>query len=472
MNRLFSPLGLWLALSALPLPALAAESGTGPLDLTGSGFGVVAIIAFIVAYIVVIGEEFLHLRKSKPVVIAAGVIWALVGVAYAVHGDDHTAAEAVRHNLQEYAELFLFLLAAMTYINTLEERQLFNALRAWLVSRGFSLVTVFWITGLLAFFISPIADNLTTALLMAAVVTAVGIGQNRFVALACINIVVAANAGGAFSPFGDITTLLVWQKGVIKFHEFFDLFLPSLVNWLIPALLMSFAVPKGKPAAMEEQVEVKFGGYVVTALFIGTIAMAEYNLNVGIWWLIWPIILQGFGMGLVFVPLTTLAFATLRPDQTAEAAGLRHGYRLQGPVPDSRSLIGNLQKTFAERENRDTARLRGVLAYAEQNRCLTRHLLDYFGEEGASDCEDCSRCRRGKGERLPRTAPLEPGVRETEIAQRVKAENHQALTHPRQLARFLCGITSPAATRARLNRHPDFGALAEIPFRRVLGMVE
>ncbi len=274
MNRLFSPLGLWLALSALPLPALAAESGTGPLDLTGSGFGVVAIIAFIVAYIVVIGEEFLHLRKSKPVVIAAGVIWALVGVAYAVHGDDHTAAEAVRHNLQEYAELFLFLLAAMTYINTLEERQLFNALRAWLVSRGFSLVTVFWITGLLAFFISPIADNLTTALLMAAVVTAVGIGQNRFVALACINIVVAANAGGAFSPFGDITTLMVWQKGVIKFHEFFDLFLPSLVNWLIPALLMSFAVPKGKPAAMEEQVEVKFGGYVVTALFIGTIAMA------------------------------------------------------------------------------------------------------------------------------------------------------------------------------------------------------
>jgi Na+/H+ antiporter NhaD/arsenite permease-like protein len=137
---------------------------------------------------------------------------------------------AIRHNILEYAELFLFLLAAMTYINTLEEREVFNALRAWLVSRGFTFRTVFWITGLLAFFISPIADNLTTALLMAAVVMAVGVGNDKFIALSCINILVAANAGGAFSPFGDITTLMVWQKGIIEFQEFFALFLPAVIN--------------------------------------------------------------------------------------------------------------------------------------------------------------------------------------------------------------------------------------------------
>ena len=92
------------------------------------------------------------------------------------------------------------------------------------------------------------ADNLTTALVMGAVAVAVGQGRPRFVALACINVVVAANAGGAFSPFGDITTLLVWQAGHVPFAGFFALFVPSLVNWLIPAALMTSAVEAGRPA--------------------------------------------------------------------------------------------------------------------------------------------------------------------------------------------------------------------------------
>ena len=157
---------------------------------------------------------------------------------------------------------------------------------------------------------------------------------------------------------------------------------------------------------------------------------------------------------------------------TVQAAGLRHGYRLHGPVSNPQGLIADLQETFAQRERRDIARLRGVLAYAEQEGCLTRHLLEYFGEAVASDCEDCSRCRSGEGQRLPRTAPLEPGAGEAETARRVRAENHPTLAHPRQLARFLCGITSPAASHDKLNRHPDFGALGEIPFQRILGMVE
>ena len=93
-------------------------------------------------------------------------------------------------------------------------RNVFEALRTWLIARGFGYRQLFWITGGLAFFISPVADNLTTALLMCAVVLAVAGGNGRFVLLAAINIVVAANAGGAFSPFGDITTLMVWQKNV------------------------------------------------------------------------------------------------------------------------------------------------------------------------------------------------------------------------------------------------------------------
>jgi NhaD family Na+/H+ antiporter len=272
-RSIFSYVTAFFALFSVSLPAFAVTGGNA-LDLTGSWIGITSIILFVLAYALVVGEEFLHLRKSKPVIVAAGIIWTLVGIAYAQHGDTHTAANAIRHNILEYAELFLFLLAAMTYINTMEERQVFNALRAWLVSRGFTLRTVFWITGLLAFFISPVADNLTTALLMAAVVMAVGAGNTAFITVACINIVVAANAGGAFSPFGDITTLMVWQKGVVHFNDFFLLFIPSVVNWLVPAAFMSLAVPKEKPAAVQAEVVIKQGGLVVIGLFLLTIVMA------------------------------------------------------------------------------------------------------------------------------------------------------------------------------------------------------
>ncbi|MBI3621839.1 MAG: sodium:proton antiporter NhaD [Nitrospirae bacterium] len=244
-----------------------------PLDLTATWAGLLSLAVFILAYALVIGEEFLHLRKSKSVIVAAGVIWVLVALAYASHGDTTTAAAAVRHNLLEYAELLLFLLAAMTYVNTMDERNVFNALRSRLVSSGYSLPSIFWMTGLLAFFISPLADNLTTALVMAAVVMAVGIGRPRFVTLACINIVVAANAGGAFSPFGDITTLMVWQDGRVGFFEFFALFVPSVINWLVPAVIMSFAVPREQPQAAQEAIAIKPGGGVIVGLFLLTIIL-------------------------------------------------------------------------------------------------------------------------------------------------------------------------------------------------------
>jgi len=270
-----------VALMAVPVLAWGAEGAAPghPLDLTTTWYGYLSLILFVVAYVLVMCEEFIHLRKSKPVMVAAGVIWALVAVAYAEVGDTTTAAGAIRENLLDYAELMLFLLAAMTYINTMSERNVFRALRSWLVSAGYTLRTVFWLTGLLAFFISPVADNLTTALVMAAVVTAVGAGNPKFVGVACINIVVAANAGGAFSPFGDITTLMVWQHGAVRFHEFFDLFVPSVLNWLVPAACMSVTVPKTKPEAAEEHVQVKYGGYVVIGLFVLTIAMAVAGHN-------------------------------------------------------------------------------------------------------------------------------------------------------------------------------------------------
>ena len=243
-------------------------------DFTAHWAGIVCLVVFVVAYTFVVFEDQLHMRKSKPVMVAAGIIWMFVAIVYAQSGDQHTAEIMIRHNLLEFAELFLFLLAAMTYINTMAERNVFDALRAWLVSRGFSLRNIFWITGVLSFLLSPIADNLTTALLMSTVAMAVGGTNIKFIAIACINIVVAANAGGAFSPFGDITTLMVWQKGVIPFTTFFALVIPSIVNWIIPAVIMSFFVAKEKPDAIEETVELKEGAFIVVGMFIMTITMA------------------------------------------------------------------------------------------------------------------------------------------------------------------------------------------------------
>ncbi len=210
-------IALITALLLALLPAMAFAAGGETLDLTNHWAGYFGIAVFVVAYLLVMAEEYTHLRKSKPVIIAAGLIWAVVAWVYQSHGLNSAAEHAVRHNLLEYAELMLFLLVAMTYINAMQELNVFEALRSRLVRSGFGFRALFWITGILSFLISPIADNLTTALLMCAVVMAVGGSSPRFVALACINIVVAANAGGAFSPFGDITTLMVWQKGMVEF---------------------------------------------------------------------------------------------------------------------------------------------------------------------------------------------------------------------------------------------------------------
>jgi len=258
-------------------PGAFASTGGGSIqliDLTHSIFGILALLVFVTGYFFVLGEELIHLRKSKPVIVAAGLIWLLTAVAYALNGDQQTAGLAARQYILEFAELFLFLLAAMTFITTMEERLVFAALRSWLVVQRYSLRKIYWITGALAFFISPIADNLSTALLMGAVVMAVGSHYHKFVTVGCINIVVAANAGGAFSPFGDITTLMVWQKGLVQFAEFLQLFPAALVTWLIPAAIMSHVVEEGPPSGETRLLHMKKGAVGIIFIFVCTIALA------------------------------------------------------------------------------------------------------------------------------------------------------------------------------------------------------
>ena len=268
------------------------------IDLTTSYIGITALIIFVLAYAIVMIEEFSHLRKSKPVIISAALIWGLIAFHYTkIPGDySHEVEQALEHNILEFAELFLFLLVAMTYINALQERNVFDFIRYKLISKGFNFRQLFLLTGVITFFLSPIADNLTTALVMCSVLLACGKGNNKFLAIGCINIVVAANAGGAFSPFGDITTLMVWQAGIVDFFTFFNLFIPSVVNYVIPATIMYFFVPNEIPNVSSDKITIKRGGKVIIFLGLFTIFSAVNFHNI---LHLPPMLGMMFGLGLL-----------------------------------------------------------------------------------------------------------------------------------------------------------------------------
>ncbi|MCB1531720.1 MAG: sodium:proton antiporter NhaD [Alphaproteobacteria bacterium] len=270
-----------LALTVLaPEIAFAASGGesAGEVTIPISPFniGAMACVAiFVLSYVAVLFEEKIHLSKSKPVMLGAGLIWIIIGIIAPKHGIHHDELrEAVFHGLIEYSSLLLFLLAAMTYITAMQDRNVFAALRGKLVQAGMNMRQLFWATGAIAFCLSPIADNLTTALVIGAVIMAMGKSDKKFIALACVNVVNAANAGGAFSPFGDITTLMVWQAKKVTFFEFFDLLAPSFVNFFIPALVMSFFVSKDLPEPLNEEVSLKPGAKTIIGLGVLTIATA------------------------------------------------------------------------------------------------------------------------------------------------------------------------------------------------------
>lgn len=283
----------------LPLSAQAGEVGESSAHLTAHPIGWIALGLFVLAYAAVIAEDRIHIAKSKPVMLAAALIWGLLAWWTAIPGTDVSfARKAFEDMFLDYSEVFFFLVVAMTYVTAMGERGIFEALRTQLVKRHFSYRQLFWITGTIAFLLSPILDNLTTALVMSAVILAVCSGNPRFITLSFVNLVVAANAGGAWSAFGDITTLMVWQAQKVEFLQFFAIFLPSLVNWLLPALVMSFSIPSGRPHPAETKLRIKPGGIGICVSFGLTILITV----VGRQWL---------GMPAVYGMLTGLALLNL-----------------------------------------------------------------------------------------------------------------------------------------------------------------
>jgi Na+/H+ antiporter NhaD/arsenite permease-like protein len=248
------------------------------LDLTATWVGIAVLAVFAVGYYFIATEEKYELNKAKPALFIGTFSFMLIGIYYALNGlSPDPLHHEMRILIEEIAEIFFFLFVAMTFIETLIERGVFDVLKYKLVSKGYSYKKLFWLTGLLAFFISPVADNLTTALILSTVLFTIDRDNHKFLVPGAINIVVAANAGGAWSPFGDITTLMAWtaQKG--EFVDFLFLFVPSIGGWVLTAWLLSRAVPEGEPAfdaATEEKPKMRDGGMVVVWLGAFTIFTA------------------------------------------------------------------------------------------------------------------------------------------------------------------------------------------------------
>ena len=270
------------ALLLLPVTGFAGEvseilSAPAPLNITNHVVGYLAIAVTVLAYIAAMSEEVIALRKSKPMVLGSAIVWFAICIYYAIHGEAKVAAVAFESNLLAYIELFLFILVSMTYLNAMEERGVFDGLRIWLLNRQYSYRQLFWITGVLAFLLSTVINGMAVALILGAVAAAVGKKKKEFVALACVNIVVATNAGGSLSPLGGISTLFVWQHKILPFYEFFTLAVPCLVNFLLPALIMHFFVPKETPAASTTAIWLRRGSKRVIFLFVVTLAITVWS---------------------------------------------------------------------------------------------------------------------------------------------------------------------------------------------------
>ncbi len=247
-------------------------------DLTMTWVGILSLIIFVIGYYFIAAEEKYHVDKSKPALFIGTFLFILVAFYYAINGLDlnliHTEAE---HMILEISGIFFFLFVAMTYIESLIHMGVFDTLKYNLVSKGYTYRQLYWVTGFLAFFISPVADNLTTALILSTVLITIEKSKKEFLVPGAINIVVAANAGGAWSPFGDITTLMAWAAGKGVFTDFFYLFPSAFIGYVVTAFLLSRFVPETRPSfdiSTESKPKMMHGAKMVMALGVVTIVCA------------------------------------------------------------------------------------------------------------------------------------------------------------------------------------------------------
>jgi Na+/H+ antiporter NhaD/arsenite permease-like protein len=208
------------------------------------------IIIFVLAYAAIALEHPLKINKSASALLGAGLLWTI----YAMAGDDpHVVSEHLGESLMGTAQIVFFLMGAMTIVEVVDAHNGFEVITSRIKTTKLS--TLMWMVGFVSFFLSAILDNLTTTIVMVSLMKKLLDQREDRLFFAGI-IVIAANAGGAWTPIGDVTTTMLWIGGQITAVEIMKgLFIPSLINLLVPLGVTSFILgtrPVIAPVRLEQ----------------------------------------------------------------------------------------------------------------------------------------------------------------------------------------------------------------------------
>lgn len=196
---------------------------------------ILLIIIFIIGFTTIALEHNLQVNKSWIALFTGSIMWIIV----AIGEDEELLSEALLHESAEIFALIVFLMGAMTIVEMMAHFRFFTWIESKLLRLKISDRQLFWLMGLTTFFASALLDNLTSTLIMIQIGRHLFIRKRNFV-LFVINIVIAANAGGAMSPVGDVTTIMLWLAGKFTAWQIlFYGFIPSLLAWLVPQAILA-----------------------------------------------------------------------------------------------------------------------------------------------------------------------------------------------------------------------------------------
>lgn len=198
---------------------------------------VTLLTIFVLGYVLIALEHILHINKATFALIMCGLLWAV----YAVAGHDPNLSNDLIEALGDTCEIVIFLIGAMTIVELIDR---YGGFRIMVESiHASNKRKLMWILAVVAFFLSSVLDNMTTTIIMVMMLRRMLSNQKERWLFACI-IVLAANAGGAWSPIGDITTIMLWMKNYVSSVDLIvNLFIPSLVSVIVPVLIASHMIP-------------------------------------------------------------------------------------------------------------------------------------------------------------------------------------------------------------------------------------
>jgi Na+/H+ antiporter NhaD/arsenite permease-like protein len=193
-------------------------------------------LIFIIGYVFIALEHKSHINKSGVALVVGALLWLVVAI---VGHDKHEISVAMIENGGEIFSIVVFLLSAMTIVELLVHFQFFDWIREQLMKREISQVKLFWILGVLTFVMSAFLDNLTTTLIMIQIGRKIYKDKDNFL-IYVANTVIAANAGGAASPIGDVTTIMLWLANKFNAVQIITIgIIPAITAWIIPQAIMS-----------------------------------------------------------------------------------------------------------------------------------------------------------------------------------------------------------------------------------------